>query len=156
MIIVRLTRAELVQADACEEGLELFDDVAEMAGTPGELTVEWTSLAAVWLVSVEPDFAGWLYRVGLLPQISLSGADLRGAYLRGADLRGAYLRGADLRGADLRGADLRGAYLRGADLSGAYLRGADLSGAYLRSGDPVPEGWRLHGGGWLLPAERTS
>jgi len=56
----------------------------------------------------------------------LTGADLRGAYLRGVDLTGA-----DLRGAYLRGADLRGAYLRGADLTGACLRGAYLTGTYL-------------------------
>jgi uncharacterized protein YjbI with pentapeptide repeats len=56
--------------------------------------------------------------------VSLSGADLRGACLSGA-----YLRGADLSGAYLRGADLSGANLSRADLSGADLSGADLSGA---------------------------
>jgi len=46
---------------------------------------------------------------------TLTGADLRGAYLTDAYLRGAYLTGADLRDAYLRGADLRGADLTGAE-----------------------------------------
>jgi hypothetical protein len=59
--------------------------------------------------------------------IDLSGADLRGAYLRGADLRDASLSGADLRDADLRGADLRYASLSDADLRGAYRNDTDAS-----------------------------
>ena len=91
------------------------------------------------------------------PVIGLSGADLRGAFLRwlnlskadlrGADLKGATLSEANLRSADLRGADLEegdlrdallgkaedleGADLKGADLRGANLKGTDLSGANL-------------------------
>ena len=102
----------------------------------------------------------WLRNEADGERADLSGADLRGAYLRFADLRGAYLifanlsgaylGGADLRlanfskanlseanlrGACLRGACLRGAGLRGAGLRGAGLRGADLSRADLRFAD---------------------
>ncbi|WP_354191634.1 pentapeptide repeat-containing protein [Arthrobacter sp. UYCu712] len=56
---------------------------------------------------------------------SLSGADLRGAYLIAADLRDC-----DLSGADLLGADLRDARLEGADLSKTlYLTQAQLNAA---------------------------
>ena len=80
----------------------------------------------------------------------LSGADLKGAYLKVADLSGANLSGADLRGANLSGANLSGADLSGANLSGANLReskledaclsGADLTGAKLSDYSLTPEG----------------
>ena len=102
---------------------------------------------------------GWIQ--GYEPLISLSTANLEGAYLfavnlGGANLEGAYLKGADLTGADLEGANLKeadlervylmeanlegvdlvranlwGANLAAADLEGASLWGADLGGAYL-------------------------
>ena len=92
-----------------------------------------------------------------IPQVNLSGADLRdsdfmGAMLRRANLSGCYLnpihfyradlreanlsrslmnranmRGADLRNADLQNADLDQAVLSDANLSGANLTGANLS-----------------------------
>ena len=62
----------------------------------------------------------------------LSGADLRGAYLRHANLRGANLVGADMRDANLSDANLFGADMRDADLRGANLSHAYLRGAYLR------------------------
>ena len=78
-------------------------------------------------------------------RLSLTGADLTGAFLAGqglsltgADLTGAHLAHADLTGADLTGADLTGAFLAGqglsltgADLTGAHLAHADLTGADL-------------------------
>ena len=91
-----------------------------------------------------------------MPQVNLSGADIRnsdlmGAMLQRADLSGCYmnpchmyhanlieanlsralLNGASLRGANLRGADLSGADLDRAILSDANLTGANLSGANL-------------------------
>jgi hypothetical protein len=166
VIVVEIRRAELDAREACREGLRLFDAIAGLAGTPGLLCVEWSPLAQVWLGAAGPLFAFWLYEQGLVPQVSLRGADLGGADLRGAYLRGAYLgaadlggadlggadlRGADLRGADLRGADLRGAYLRGAylgaaDLRGADLRGADLRGAFRRDEDAAIDGWTARSG----------
>lgn len=82
-----------------------------------------------------------LYRADLceadLYKTNLYHADLRGANLRGADLYqadlcGANLYRADLTGAELCGADLRGAYLCEVNLRGANLREADLRGADLR------------------------
>jgi uncharacterized protein YjbI with pentapeptide repeats len=87
-----------------------------------------------------------------IPQVDLSGADMRdsdfmGAMMRRANLSGCYLNPshlyrADLRetnlsrallnGANLRGADLRGANLEGADLDRAILSEANLTGASLR------------------------
>ena len=91
-----------------------------------------------------------------MPQVNLSGADIRnsdlmGAMLQRANLSGCYLNpchmyhanliqanlsrallnGASLRGANLSGADLSGADLDRAILSDANLTGADLSGANL-------------------------
>jgi hypothetical protein len=57
--------------------------------------------------------------------IGLSGADLRGAYLRQLDLKDTALDGADMKGTNLEKADLSGADLSGADLSGANLSGAE-------------------------------
>jgi uncharacterized protein YjbI with pentapeptide repeats len=96
-----------------------------------------------------------------IPQVNISGADLRDSDLMGAMLQranlsgcrlnpchlyhanlvqanlsksllnGANLRGANLSGADLSGADLDRAILSGANLSGAVLAGANLSRANL-------------------------
>ncbi|PKB68691.1 MAG: hypothetical protein BZY81_01270 [SAR202 cluster bacterium Io17-Chloro-G4] len=91
-----------------------------------------------------------------MPQVNLSGADIRnsdlmGAVLQRADLSGCYLNpchmyhanlkqanltkafmnGANLRGANLSGADLTDVDLDRAVLSGADLTGANLSGANL-------------------------
>jgi uncharacterized protein YjbI with pentapeptide repeats len=87
-----------------------------------------------------------------IPQVDLSGSDMRdsdfmGAMMRRANLSGCYLNPshlyrADLReanlsrsllnGANLRGADLRGANLEAADLDRAVLSEANLTGANLR------------------------
>lgn len=63
--------------------------------------------------------------------ISLSYADLSGAYLRNANLSLACLRNADLKDACLSGADFSNADLRDANLSYANLRGANLIHANL-------------------------
>ena len=73
---------------------------------------------------------------------NLTGANLRGAFLRGANLdcanlTGAFLTGANLRGANLDCAFLAGANLTGANLTGANLRGAFLRGAYLDGGEKL-------------------
>ena len=86
-----------------------------------------------------------------IPQVNISGCDLRHADLMGtvmrranlsgcylnpchlyhADLREAILTEARFNGANMRGADLRGADLTGADLDRAILSDANLSGANL-------------------------
>ncbi|MFB7830986.1 pentapeptide repeat-containing protein [Streptomyces sp. NPDC056056] len=69
--------------------------------------------------------------------VNVEGADLRHATLSGVDLRSAFVGEANLSGAQLLRSDLRDADLTGADLSDANvvdtnLTGADLSGALLR------------------------
>ena len=68
-------------------------------------------------------------------KVTMSHADLTGAYLTGADLTGADLSRADLNGAKLTGAYLAHANLTGADLSHAILSNADLSNADLNGAD---------------------
>ena len=65
--------------------------------------------------------------------VTLDGADLRGANLKFGKLEGTHLYRANLRDADLGGANLYGANLERANLQGAYLEGADLQGANLRN-----------------------
>jgi hypothetical protein len=75
----------------------------------------------------------FLYEAGLLfvkPVIALVGADLSGA-----DLRGAFLKRVDLEEANLIGAHLSRANLWDANLIGADLSGANLSKANLREAD---------------------
>ena len=96
-------------------------------------------------------------RVVVGDDVSLRGANLRGAYLRGADLCGADLRGADLCGANLGGAYLDGANLTGAILTGANLTGSSLTGASLTAASlggayventiiDLPPGWKIENG----------
>src|SRR6185312_7440918 len=80
----------------------------------------WTLLHQFWLVSAYPRLAGWLRDEGLVPWISVRGANLQGANLYGADLYGANLYGANLRGASLQGAN----YPIG-DVPDGWTRGAD-------------------------------
>ena len=150
-IILRIHRARLVEAKACEKGIALYDQIAALATARGDkraakrLRITWTPLHSVWLAVVHPSYARWLEEQGMIPPLrsaSLYGAHLRGAYLYGADLRGA-----SLVGADLVGTDLRGASLVGADLVGTDLRGADLRAAY-RPTDP-PDGWAPDASGYL-------
>ena len=80
----------------------------------------------------------FLHGAGLIeaenPAVSLSGADLREAYLKGANLQGD-LRQADLRVAHHKEANLQYARLRGAHLQQASLLQANLRGAYLKGAE---------------------
>ena len=134
MICVSITLKELQKHGACPEGLALFRSFS----FAGEWIGAWTPIHALWSATAYPSFAAWARDKGIIPIVSLYGANLQGANLRGANLRGADLRDANLQGADLRGADLYGANLEGANLRGANLRGADLEGADL-------EGANLYG-----------
>ena len=167
MITVSIRRADLVAENACNPWLALFDVLkthqdeqrARSIGPEGSpqaargpragLVVRWSRLHALWLASAYPSFASWLVERGIVPQVSLISASLRGANLDGASLRGASLDGANLdsaslRGANLDGASLRGASLRGANLDGASLRGASLRGANWPSGRDAPLGWEIN------------
>jgi hypothetical protein len=159
VIIVRLTRQELLDAGANCDGLQVFDVLARRQSAAGDtLTYEWTQERQIWCLLCEDlrRHVGWLSHRGLLPRICLRGADLRWANLYRAHLCKANLYGADLRGADLRGADLYRAHLCranlceanlcGADLYGANLRGANLRGVWRFSDDASISGWELHDG----------
>jgi len=65
--------------------------------------------------------------------VSLTGVDAGGAFLRGIQLEHAHLERCDLHDADLRSGDLKFARLSDSNLQGANFRQADLTGADLRS-----------------------
>ena len=128
-MIVRIHRARLVEARACQDGLAIYDAIAGLAEARGDkrarkrLRITWTPLHSVWLAVAHPNHALWLEQQGMIPPI-------RGANLGGANLYGANLGGADLGGANLGGANLRGAYRPTDPPAGwvsdayGYLRGA--------------------------------
>ena len=91
MITVTLTARDLTQREACAPAMALFATMTEGRNT---ITVEWTPLHVLWLAAVYPEYSGWLVEHGLVPAISLHGANLTDANLHGANLRGANLRGA--------------------------------------------------------------
>jgi Pentapeptide repeats (8 copies) len=95
-----LSIEQLRAAEACAEGLVLFEAIAALRGERTVISVEWGPLSWLWLEAVHHGFAGWLYRAGLVPMPSFRGANLVGANLESANLRGACLVGADLRGAN--------------------------------------------------------
>ena len=90
MITVTIFRKTLVKLGACEKGLELFDTIAAGQGSTNVVSVEWTPLADVCLRAAQPAFSGWLFDKGLIPSVTLSGANLSGANLSGANLYGSY------------------------------------------------------------------
>jgi uncharacterized protein YjbI with pentapeptide repeats len=148
---IYLSIDDLRAKSACYEGLALFERIAARRGKRRKIRLAWSPLAYLWLESIHPGFAGWLYRVALAPMPSFAGANLRGANLRGAILRGANLVAANLEGADLRraglvGASLVGANLTRANLARAYLAGADLGGARVSPGF-VTDGYRAEPSG---------
>jgi len=128
-IRIQFTRDVLVSHNACGDGLDFFDEIAD---DDGNLTVEWSPLAALWLACAHPAYSRWLRDHGLIPRAELSGCDLSGMDLQWADLGGACLQRADLSGADLYEASLEGADLYRADLRNANLYYACLVGANLR------------------------
>ena len=86
MIVVRITRGELVGLGACAGGLALFERIAPS----GRLEIpEWTALHALWLSVAEPSHCGWLTSAGIIPRADLAGADLADANLVRANLAGA-------------------------------------------------------------------
>lgn len=172
-----LQRSELEEWNACELGMDLFNDIAKTRGTFDTIEIEWTPFLQVLLAAGFPAFAEWLRDVGLLPQVTLWGANLSHASLYCAHLTGLCLREADLRCAELFGADLdfcdlgeanlqradlRQTSLIGAYLSQANLEGADLRGAYLDhtnlwnarryDSDPPIPGW-VSRHGFLKPED---
>jgi uncharacterized protein YjbI with pentapeptide repeats len=133
---IKITRAQLVAHDVCQEVLSWYDRHAPS----GVWEADWTKDLQAALLRERGEFVTWAAHEGLLPRLSMQGADLTGADLTGANLWRAPLGRANLTGANLSGAylscaDLRCAYLRGANLTGADLIGADLTGADLTGAD---------------------
>jgi uncharacterized protein YjbI with pentapeptide repeats len=126
---LQFTRDVLVSHQACGEGLDFYDEIAD---DDGNLTVEWSPLAALWLAWAAPAFSRWLRKYGLIPRAELSGCDLSGMDLSGADLGDANLEATDLSGANLYEVSLESADLYRADLRNANLSYASLVGANLR------------------------
>lgn len=128
-IRIQFTRDVLESHRACGEGLDFYDEIAD---DDGNLTVEWSPLAALWLAWAAPAFSRWLRKYGLIPRAELSGCDLSGMDLSGADLGDANLEATDLSGANLYEVSLESADLYRADLRDANLSYASLVGANLR------------------------
>ena len=145
-----INREKLVDADACEPGLALWD---ELLGPTGVIQ-EWTYAHQIFVLAHNESRKhwGWLVAEGMVRQYPMDGVDFSGADLEEADLEDADLRGADLEDADLSCAYLIGAILDGANLKNADLVLADLTGAKLRNADL--RGSRL-GGSWLRGADLT-
>jgi len=129
--VITLFRSHLVAADACAEGLALYDAFAALQGRTKSLRLTWAHLLWAACDARSRGFVGWAQEMGLLPRFNLRGADLRDANLYGANLRSANLRSADL---------------GGADLGGANLYGANLGGCSRWSHDAAVPGWTLTAG----------
>ena len=99
MIIVKITRNELVAAGACQAGMSLFEKIKSRKGD--YVYVRWTVVHQLWAAVAVPSFYSWLRAKGMVPQLSMEGADLTGADLRGASLWCANIMYTNLRGANL-------------------------------------------------------
>ena len=156
-----ITVEYLREIKACEEGILVFTEVYPAGLDPAAWTLE-EQLRVLKHTKLR-EYLGWAWENQVVPQWSmtradLTGADLTRAYLIGANLTGTILSGAILSGAILSGVDLNRANLRGADLTGADLcqanlyladlRGADLRGAIWDEHEP-PAGWRVNEDGRL-------
>ena len=104
---VWLDRDTLVQHGACPDGLAVFDALSALQARPGgRVLIRWDPLTEVWSRAVLRGHVGWLFERGLVPRMSLRGADLAYADLHRANLRGASLHRANLRGANYPTGDL--------------------------------------------------
>jgi uncharacterized protein YjbI with pentapeptide repeats len=115
---ITITVDQLIQLNACEEGIEDFKK--EFGDS---VTLDWTPETQIQLIkgSLRKWF-GWTVFNKLLPVWSMSGADLSGADLSGANLSRANLSRANLSGADLSWANLSGAIVSEEQLVTTYKR----------------------------------
>ena len=99
--MLTITIDQLISLKACESATDLF--LAEF-GRRLEIP-DYTPQHQEYLIRSEwRKYLGWAWQQNVLPQWSLSEANLRGADLSEADLRWANLSWANLREANLRGA----------------------------------------------------
>jgi len=128
---ITISRSDLLEHNACEDGLALFDSFAQ---GQEEITIPWGTLEYLWL-EAETKFASWLYFAKLAPLPNFSKLDLSGANLSSVDLSFANLSSANLSFANLSSVDLYSADLSSANLSFANLYSANFSSANLSSAD---------------------
>ncbi|MFQ5483041.1 MAG: pentapeptide repeat-containing protein, partial [Nitrospinaceae bacterium] len=101
--MTKITAERLRKMDACEAGIELFEERYPKGLALGDWTREeqlaviQSPLRAHWM---------WAVKARILPLWSMARADLSGADLSDANLDEANLSGADLSGADLSKASL--------------------------------------------------
>jgi hypothetical protein len=124
---MRITIDTLSEFDACKRGKDKFCELF-----PDGWEGEWTLDKQLEIIrSPLRIFAGWAFKAGLVPMLSMQEVNLSMADLSGVDLHGANLRRANLSGANLRRANLSGANLHRANLSGANMSKANLYRANL-------------------------
>ena len=156
---VTIRESELLQLDACGEGMSLYDDVFALQGGVhvvvrlrsgkrvvrlrlDRIALRMDVLGQLWLAR-DCDHVGWLRDVGMIPAVSAPDANLSSANLYGANLQGANLSDANLSSANLYGANLSSADLYCANLTRANLTDANLSGARRSSTDAPVAGYAL-------------
>ena len=84
---VELNRKALRDANACADGVQVFDAIVAMQGRKHSIRTEWTLLHQLWFCQAYPSFASWVRSKRLLPWIDLRGSNLRGSNLSYSDLR---------------------------------------------------------------------
>ena len=92
---LKITTQMLRDMNACQSGVDDFERI-----TGGKLVCEWTPEKQIELLKTDlRKWFGWAVFNKLLPEWSMSRADLSGANLSWANLSGANLSGANLYGA---------------------------------------------------------
>ena len=71
-IYIYLRRSDLVAANACREGLALYDQIAAMRGKREKIRIPWGPLAVSWL-DARGNFGTWLVAHGIAPSTATAG-----------------------------------------------------------------------------------
>ena len=87
MINVKITRDELRQHNACANGMALFESIVALQGHKRSIYIrDWTPLHMVWCASAYPGFWQWCRDLNIVPQVTLTRANLTRAYYPYGDL----------------------------------------------------------------------
>src|SRR5258708_39418569 len=82
MITVTITKEQLEAADACGDGLDLYE---ACCCEVGHVQIkDWQHVHSVWLATAYPSFSDWLVSNGIIPRANLARANLGGAHPDGA------------------------------------------------------------------------
>jgi hypothetical protein len=141
--LVTLTRAMLVDHNACEDGLASFDRMVSTLGYPRaeSITIPWCTLTMLMLCKASVPYLSWLLAQRLFPALTFASEHLSGLDLSNARFRSASFEGASLRNSDLRGSREFGNMLH-VDLCGAQLAGACFCNADVSYAAFDARGWR--------------